>query len=106
MGFFTNFDKANTEKLASNLLQSVTYNSQDAGALSISVLLNVKEEQGENYIEQVGHVGVFTADVTPATGDTVEDADGRTWHIQGFMQQKSDMIFMRCYADNEGNYSE
>lgn len=106
MGFFTNYNKANTEKLASNLLQDVTYNSQDSGALSIQALFNVREEKGENYVEQVGQVGVFIDDVTPATGDTVVDSDSRTWFIEGFMQQKSDMIFMRCYANNEARYAE
>ena len=106
MGFFTNYDKANTEKLASNLLQSITYHSQDSGDLSISALFNVREEKGENYVEQVGQIGVFSADVTPVTGDTFTDADSRVWYIDSFNQQRGDMIFMNRYANNEGRYKE
>ena len=104
MGFFTNYDKANTEKLANNLLQDITYHSQDSGDLSISALFNVREITNGEYVMQNGQVGVFSADVTPVTGDTFTDADSRVWYIDSFNQQRGDMIFMNCYSNNEGRY--
>ena len=105
MGFFTNYDKTNTQLLASNLLQQVTYHN-DAGNTEINVLFNVTPENVDNYVQQIGKLGVFTEDLTPRPGDSFTDSDSRLWYVESFVQQKGSMIFVNCYSNNEAVYKE
>lgn len=106
MGFFENFTKTNTEKLGGELLREMTYHSQDSGNITLDAYLNVIRTMKGNYIEERGEVGVFSADVTPRTGDSITDTDGRLWYIEAFVEQKEDMIFMSCYANSESRYTQ
>lgn len=106
MGFFTNFEKANIEKLGGALLREMTYHSQDSGNITLDAWLNVRRVMNGNYVEQRGEVGVFIADVTVRTGDSITDPDGRLWYIEAFIEQKEDMAYYECYADSEARYQQ
>lgn len=106
MGFFTNYEKANTEKLGGSLLREMTYHSQDLGDITLDAYLNVIRTMKGEYVEQMGQLGVFSADVDPSTGDSLTDPDGRLWYIESFIEQKEDMIFMSCYSNSEARYQQ
>lgn len=104
MGFFDNYTKVSVETLGADLLQDITYESQDSGTLSIQAYFNVKEESDGEYIRETGHFQVFNADVIPRTGDEITDSVGRVWIVESYNHQKNELIQVNCYSNNEATY--